>query len=85
MRNIRFIISSEGTTCLDRDIPLRRLAHFPLDAFGCLIADNIWFRHPIARTEVQSFLDWLEGVPSYSLRFSDTNKAGMLLGQLAVE
>jgi len=97
--DIRFIRPEENSTCLDADIPLRTLIFpqydatrrtellplSPLDALARLLADNIWLGHPIARTKVKSFLDWLEGIPSYYLHFSDLTEAGLLLDRLALE
>lgn len=97
--NLRFIRPEESETCWDADIPLHALIFprydptspselvglAPLEALVRLVADNVWLGHPIARAKLQSFLDWLEGVPSYSLRFNDLNEAGLLLDRLAYE
>jgi len=97
--NIRFIRPRNDSNSTDDNIPLSKLIFpiydptsrselhtmSPLEALARLLADSIWFGHPIARTKVQSFLDWLEGTPTYSLRFSDLNEAGVLLDRLALE
>jgi hypothetical protein len=97
--NIRFIRPEDNSCTARDDIPLSKLifpsydptsrsellAISPLEALARLLADLIWFAQPMARTKVQSFLDWLEGTPSYLLRFSDLNEAGVLLDRLALE
>jgi hypothetical protein len=97
--DIRFIGPEENSTCSDADIPLHTLIFpqydptrrsellsvSPLDALARLLADKIWLGYPITPTKVKSFLYWLEGIPSYSLRFSDLNESGLLLDRLAGE
>jgi hypothetical protein len=54
----------------------------PADALARLLEDRIWLGFPVTREKVVAFLEWLERVPAYEMRYRDVNEAALRVPQL---
>jgi hypothetical protein len=45
------------------------------ETFRRLLSDRLWLGYPVTDEKVAQFLNWIEGVPSYELRYGDLDDA----------